>query len=78
MGELSLVLVIVFVILVGIISSIVSELNSWNGGVCPKCGNQLKKVTTRDTSRGDKWRCRCGYTCWVNFRWITYRKIKKN
>lgn len=69
-----LVAVVLFVI-IGILYTIRSEKQGFNGGICPICGRKLKHFD--NDSQGGRGYC-CPSTKHRYYTWVSYNFIDKN
>lgn len=67
---------VIIVYIGGILWAIRTERKNWNGGVCPRCGTNLRKFDT--DSRGcEGWVCdNCHHTIWVSYLKFVYKNKK--
>lgn len=61
----------------GVIWAIRTERKNWNGGVCPKCGKELKHTNT-DAHGCELWECpECGHSVCVSYLKFVYKTRRK-
>lgn len=60
-------LILIAIILICSLIARHHEKNSYNNGICPLCGNKLRRFDT-DSQGGRGYTCdNCGYSTWISY-----------